>query len=132
MVEASRYAVTTHDRCSSPPRSPTIVGSAVETIVWSSDASSRTRSSAAKIRRTRWRRPASVTERRHHRLGLDRPRAVAEARVDAREAMARREQDPDRDSDTGGADDERHVRVPALRHLPGEVRRRRTADEADE
>src|SRR3954447_22662856 len=26
--------------CSSPPRSPTIVGRAVETIVWSSDASS--------------------------------------------------------------------------------------------
>ena len=32
--------MTTHDRCSSPPSSPTIVGSAVETIVWSSDASS--------------------------------------------------------------------------------------------
>jgi hypothetical protein len=28
--------------CSSPPRSPTIVGSAVETMVWSSDASSMT------------------------------------------------------------------------------------------
>src|SRR4051794_568739 len=37
-----------------PPRSPTIVGNAVETIVWSSDASGSTRSSAAKIRRTRW------------------------------------------------------------------------------
>src|SRR5581483_1958456 len=36
-----------------PPRSPTIVGSAVETIVWSSDASSSTSSSAPKIRRTR-------------------------------------------------------------------------------
>ena len=32
-VTASRYAVTTHDRCSSPPSSPTIVGSAVDTIV---------------------------------------------------------------------------------------------------
>ena len=30
MVEASRYAVTTHERCWSPPRSPTIVGSAVD------------------------------------------------------------------------------------------------------
>src|SRR3954452_20628208 len=39
-VTASRYAVTTHEMCSRPPRSPTIVGSAVETIVWSSDASS--------------------------------------------------------------------------------------------
>src|SRR6266404_2034546 len=37
----------------SPPRSPTIVGSAVETIVWSSDASSRTSISATKIRRRR-------------------------------------------------------------------------------
>ena len=48
-----QVAVTTHDRCSIPPRSPTIVGSAVETIVWSSDASSRTSISAAKIRPTR-------------------------------------------------------------------------------
>ncbi|CAM5612460.1 hypothetical protein SANTM175S_01342 [Streptomyces antimycoticus] len=32
-VEASRYAVTTQDRCSRPPRSLTIVGGAVETIV---------------------------------------------------------------------------------------------------
>src|SRR3954464_8273679 len=39
-VAASRYAVTTHERRSMPPSSPTIVGSAVETIVWSSDASS--------------------------------------------------------------------------------------------
>src|SRR4051794_40416944 len=39
-VTASRYAVTTQDRCSRPPSSSTIVGSAVETIVWSSDASS--------------------------------------------------------------------------------------------
>src|SRR6478735_10505367 len=53
MVAASRYAVTTHERCESPPRSPTIVGSAVETIVWSSAASSSTKSSAVKIRRTR-------------------------------------------------------------------------------
>ena len=30
--------MTTHERWSSPPRSPTIVGSAVETIVWSSAA----------------------------------------------------------------------------------------------
>src|SRR3954469_20633103 len=81
IVTASRYAVTTHDRCARPPRSPTIVGSAVETIVWSSDASSITSSSAPKIRRTRWagRRswtaairtglPAYVHER-HHRLAV--------------------------------------------------------------
>src|SRR3954464_9843453 len=50
---ASRYAVTTHDRCSRPPRSPTIVGSAVETIVWSSAASSMTSISALMTTRTR-------------------------------------------------------------------------------
>ena len=38
-VVASRYAVITQDRWLSPPRSPTIVGSAVATIVWSSAAS---------------------------------------------------------------------------------------------
>jgi hypothetical protein len=32
-VEASRYAVTTQDRCDSPCRSPAIVGNAVATIV---------------------------------------------------------------------------------------------------
>jgi hypothetical protein len=32
-VDDSRYAVTTHEIWSSPPRSPTIVGSAVATIV---------------------------------------------------------------------------------------------------
>ena len=37
-VAVSRYAVTTQERCEMPPRSPTIVGSAVETIVWSSAA----------------------------------------------------------------------------------------------
>ena len=37
-VAASRYDVTTHERWLRPPRSPTIVGSAVETIVWSSAA----------------------------------------------------------------------------------------------
>src|SRR4051794_32341421 len=46
MVIASRYDVTTHERWLSPPRSRTIVGSAVETIVWSSDASSITTMSA--------------------------------------------------------------------------------------
>ena len=35
-VSASRYDDTTHDRWLAPPRSPTIVGSAVDTIVWSS------------------------------------------------------------------------------------------------
>ncbi len=46
IVEASRYAVTTHASCEIPPRSPTIVGSAVDTIVESSDASSITSISA--------------------------------------------------------------------------------------
>src|SRR6516225_1542256 len=45
-VDASRYAVTTQDRCDSPCRSPAIVGSAVATIVWSSAASSSPSSSA--------------------------------------------------------------------------------------
>ena len=40
IVSASRYAVTTQDRWEAPPRSPTMVGSAVPTIVWSSAASS--------------------------------------------------------------------------------------------
>ena len=40
IVSVSRYDVTTHDTWAPPPRSPTIVGSAVETIVWSSAASS--------------------------------------------------------------------------------------------
>ena len=39
LVEASRYAVTTQERWFNPPRSPTMVGSAVATIVWSSAAS---------------------------------------------------------------------------------------------
>ena len=52
-VAVSRYAVTTQERCEMPPRSPTIVGSAVETIVWSSAASSSTSISARKIARTR-------------------------------------------------------------------------------
>ena len=40
IVWVSRYAVTTQLMCSAPPRSPTIVGSAVATIVESSAASS--------------------------------------------------------------------------------------------
>jgi len=39
-VVVNRYAVTTHDRFCTSPSSPTIVGSAVDTIVWSSAASS--------------------------------------------------------------------------------------------
>jgi hypothetical protein len=52
-VDASRYAVTTQESFEMPPRSPTIVGKAVDTIVWSRDASSNTSSRAPKIRRTR-------------------------------------------------------------------------------
>ena len=40
IVSASRYDDTTQDRWPAPPRSPTMVGSAVDTIVWSSAASS--------------------------------------------------------------------------------------------
>ncbi len=32
-VDVNKYAVTTHDKWSKPPRSPTIVGNAVATIV---------------------------------------------------------------------------------------------------
>ena len=40
MVSASRYDDTTQVRWPAPPRSPTIVGSAVDTMVWSRAASS--------------------------------------------------------------------------------------------
>ena len=49
IVEVSRYAVTIQGSFEMPPRSPAIVGSAVETIVESSDASSITSISDAKI-----------------------------------------------------------------------------------
>src|SRR5471032_448468 len=52
IVDVSKYDVTTHDRLSSPPSSPTIVGSAVETMVWSNAASSMTIINAEKTRRT--------------------------------------------------------------------------------
>src|SRR3954471_13588218 len=48
-VAPRRYAVTTHESWSIPPRSPTIVGSAVATIVWSSEASSIASSRPAKV-----------------------------------------------------------------------------------
>src|SRR4051794_9220548 len=50
-VVAIRYAVTTHDRWLIPPRSPTVVGRAVETIVWSRAARRIPRTRAAKIGR---------------------------------------------------------------------------------
>src|SRR6478735_7243379 len=40
IVSVSRYDVTTQDTCAPPPRSPTMVGRAVETMVWSRAASS--------------------------------------------------------------------------------------------
>src|SRR5690606_23432806 len=56
-VCASRYAVTTHPSRSSPPSSPTIVGSAVATMVESSAASSIASSRPLKTTRTcRWER----------------------------------------------------------------------------
>jgi hypothetical protein len=39
-VDVSRYAVITQERWFSPPSSPTIVGSAVATTVWSIEARS--------------------------------------------------------------------------------------------
>ncbi len=65
-MDASRYAVTTQERCSRPPRSPTIVGSAVATIVWSSDASRTTSRSALKIRRTRGAFSSSTIPHSYH------------------------------------------------------------------
>lgn len=40
MVSANRYDVTTQLMCPAPPRSPTMVGRAVETMVWSRAESS--------------------------------------------------------------------------------------------
>ena len=56
-VVASRYEVMTQAMCEPPPRSPTIVGSAVDTIVWSSAASIMPHMSAPMMRRMR-RRPS--------------------------------------------------------------------------
>ena len=63
-VAPSRYAVTTQESWSIPPSSPTIVGSAVETIVWSSEASSIASSRPANVSRTRagLRAPGSWSE----------------------------------------------------------------------
>ena len=49
MVCASRKPVITHDMCSTPPSSPTIVGRAVEKIIWPSELMSIDRISAARI-----------------------------------------------------------------------------------
>src|SRR5688572_3824415 len=48
-VLASRYAVVTQAMCETPPSSPTIVGIAVETMVWSRLETSMPASSAEKI-----------------------------------------------------------------------------------
>ncbi len=53
IVDVSRYAVTTQNSLLIPPRSPAIVGSAVDTIVESSDAISITSISAANTGPTR-------------------------------------------------------------------------------
>src|ERR671934_1499340 len=83
-VEASRYEVTTHERWLSPPRSPTIVGSAVETIVWSSAARNMPSMSAAKtVHSARpWSRPSSamLPPRRARELGLGQRRRRQRAR----------------------------------------------------
>ncbi len=55
IVSARRYDETTHDRWPPPPRSPTIEGSAVETMVWSSAASSIPSATVVKTRMmVRW------------------------------------------------------------------------------
>ena len=46
--------MTIHERWVNPPNSPTIVGRAVETMVWSSEASSITSINAPKIVRMGW------------------------------------------------------------------------------
>src|SRR6516162_3928414 len=56
-VEASTYEVTTQDRCVTPPRSPTILGSAVETTSWSSMASMIASSSPGRMMSTSRRTP---------------------------------------------------------------------------
>lgn len=46
MVLVSTYPVVTHSIWSTPPSSPTMVGSAVETMVWSSEPMTMATSSA--------------------------------------------------------------------------------------
>src|SRR5438067_5144052 len=83
-VDASRYDVTTQERWLRPPRSPTIVGSAVETIVWSSAARNMPSMSAAKtVQSARpWSRPSSamLPPRRPRELGLGQRRRRQRAR----------------------------------------------------
>src|SRR4051795_3566635 len=73
-VVASRYDVTTHERWLRPPRSPTIVGSAVETIVWSSAARNIPSIRAPKTVHSGRpvSRPFSAAATRPRTLGLDR------------------------------------------------------------
>ena len=52
-VEANRYAVTTQVRWDAPCRSPTMVGRAVDTMVWSSAARNMPSSSAPMMMSTR-------------------------------------------------------------------------------
>ena len=60
MVCRSRKPVITHDMCSTPPSSPTMVGRAVEKIIWPSELISIDRIRAAKIR-PRWPRFSATT-----------------------------------------------------------------------
>src|SRR4051794_21062319 len=73
-VDASRYEVTTQERWLRPPRSPTIVGSAVETIVWSSAARNIPSIRAPKTVHSGRpvSRPFSAAATRPRTLGLDR------------------------------------------------------------
>ena len=78
VVEASIYAVKTQANWSNPPRSPTTLGRAVATMVWSNDARSKARSMPSTLTRTRvrgsWARLDSST-------GNSRPAEVSFVRV---------------------------------------------------
>ena len=81
--------MTTQDSSLSPPRSLVMVGSAVDTMVWSSAASSIVSMSAPRMRR-RWRRLASLlgVEHERRRAWSQVLQVVGEA-ADKRERVAR-------------------------------------------
>ena len=71
-VDASKYEVTTHEMWLAPPRSETIVGSAVETMVWSSAARSMPSMTPAKTSATSFFSPpvdSALTPPGHHGKG---------------------------------------------------------------
>src|SRR5690348_10483637 len=89
-----------------PPRPPTIVGSAVDTIVWSCDASSRTSISAPKIRRTRGRSSVTVGRYRTVPEGAEAGDRAQRGPAAADAARAAR-RDPPPPEEGGGRGDQR-------------------------